>query len=100
MRGYRVDLNNKRALGVIAWLGTEVLYPCAPVISQIITAQTVLFQVNLFEKLGFERHPHRIVDEDLKDRELNPLSVIDAELGDTPQPLAAGRRLGIHVVGD
>ena len=69
-------------------------------ISQIIKPQAVLFRVHNGAQLGLKHPALGRVQQALKHRVLHPLSIIDALLGDLPQPFPAGGCFRIDIISN
>jgi hypothetical protein len=69
---------NKRTLGIVSDLGSNVLDPPLPFVSEKVEAQTVLCRMGFRDKTGPKHNPLRGVHDTLEYGILHPLSMIFA----------------------
>jgi hypothetical protein len=81
-------------------LDAVVLHTALPVGAQEIKAETVFFVIVLSEQANTELGPLRRVDDALEDGVLDPLTVVEAEAGDSAETAASSRRRRGNVIAD
>ena len=91
-------LNYKNTFGVIGLFSAKVLDPLFPVVPKVVNSQTVLFTVHKFQKFVLDLQKSSVVHIKLKNRILNPLSVILAMLCYFAQSAFAFSICSAHIV--
>ena len=91
--------DDERAVEIGGRFRSMMLDAPFPVRSEHVEAQAVFAFLELRQEPRAELRPLRWIDVALEHRELHPLPVVQAGLGDTPQSPPAGQRLRIHIVG-
>jgi hypothetical protein len=75
-----------------------VFYPPLPIGSKEVEAQTVGLVIDQRQQLSAKGNPEGGFEQALEDRELDPLAMVFAELGDLAKPAATSLRLRLDVV--
>jgi hypothetical protein len=77
-----------------------VLYSSLPTVSQKIESEAVEFRFNFSKESSTKTHPQGSIDPAFENRVLDPLTVILAQLGNTPEAPFSSQRLGAHIIGN
>ena len=78
--------NEQRSLWINRWFSSVVLNPPLPIVAKKIETQAVVFKIRELKQCRAKLHPPIVFQQTFENRILHPLTVVEACLGDAPEP--------------
>ena len=81
-----MNSDEQRTFRIDGRFGSVVLNPSLPLVAEEIEAQTVAFKIRELEQCRAKLYPLIVFQQTFENRILHPLTVVEACLGDAPEP--------------